>query len=138
MDFQFQHDFSGEELPEEWHVLLARQARILEDILSRVAETVTAVNTRPERKQEQMQRLHHLFSESERFLTTLAQQYVGLERETSQFQASSRALEGDSPETARQLHIIEQVTAALHANITTARQYLADVRQTIERMTTGA
>ena len=118
--------------------MLARQARILATMLSRVAETVTEVNSRPGRTQEQIQRLHNVFSESERFLTTLAQQYVGLERETAQFQVISAEPGAGSPETVQQLHIIDQITAAFHANITTARQYLADLRHTFERMTLGA
>ncbi len=138
MDFGLQNDIPGQALDEEWRALLARQARILEDMLTRVAKTVTAVNFRPDRTPVQLERLHDLLSKSEEFLTTMAQQYIGFERETAQFQAISAEPGEGSPETARQLRMLDQVAAALHANLTAARRYLADIRQTIERMTTGA
>ena len=138
MGFQFQHDIPGEELDEDWGEMLARQARILEGMLTRVAETVTAVNSRPDRSQEHVQQLHDRVRASEEFLTTMAQQNVVLERETAYFQEVSKAPGAGSPKTAQQLHMIDQVTAALHANLTAARQYLADLRRAIEPHTTGA
>jgi uncharacterized protein YaaN involved in tellurite resistance len=120
MDFELQHDLPRYELDEEWQVLLATQARMLEAMLARVADTVTTVTTRSHRTQGEMQRLSYLLSQSEQFLTTLAEQNVSVERETAAFQAVGTDVE--------RLHVLGQVTAALHANLTAARRYLFDTR----------
>src|SRR5262249_5592761 len=132
MDFQCQHDIPAQARPEDWQTLLTRQARILEGMLHRVAKAVTTVTSRPDRTPEEVQRLHHLLRHAEQFLTTMAEQNGGLEREPAYFQEVNQAPGAASPETMRQLHVIDHVTAALHANFTAARQYLADLRRAIE------
>jgi uncharacterized phage infection (PIP) family protein YhgE len=132
MAIQLQHDIPGHQLPEEWQTLLTQQARSLEAMLTRVAETVTTVNTRTDQTQEKTQRLSYLLTQTEQFLTIIAQQNIGIEQEHAGFQAAVPATWALPPETARRLHLIEQVNAALHANLTTARQYLADLRHTME------
>lgn len=107
-------------------------------MLARVAAMVTAVNVRAHRTPEDRQQLHDLVRASEAVLSAMAQKNVGLERETAYFQQVSQTPGAVPAETARQLHIIDQVTAALHANLTTARRYLADIRRVIEPPDTGA
>jgi hypothetical protein len=68
---------------------------------------------------------------------TMAQQNVAIERGAALFQASGRDAWLVLLETTRRLHIVAQVNAALHANLTRARQYLADTRQRFAHMTTG-
>jgi hypothetical protein len=136
--FRLQHDMPGEALPEDWQAMCARQARILEDMFTRGAEAVTAVHSRPDRTPTEAEQLHTLISQSEQFLTTTAHQYIGLEHETASFQEVTQGPGATPPDMARQLHTIDQVTAALHANLTAVRQYLAAVRQAIEPHTTGA
>lgn len=128
MDFHLRHDITGHALPDEWGTLLATQAHVLETLLTRVAETVTAVNARPDQWEEKTHRLSHLLIQAEQLLTTLAQHYIGLERETAAFQPAGTEVWTLSPESTERLHVIDQVTAALHANLTAARGILADIR----------
>lgn len=130
--FGLQETLPGEDIPEEWRVLLAEQARTLAGMLHRVAQAVTTIHTRPDRKQERVQRLQRLLTEAERRLTALAQANLTLERQTAQFQALGAGPWGFLPEAATRLHIIEQVNGALHANLAAARQFLSDTRKHIE------
>jgi tRNA A37 N6-isopentenylltransferase MiaA len=136
MTFPFQHDIPGQQLPKEWRALLAKQTHTLELMLSRVADTVASVSANPQ--QERAQRLHDILNTTEQFLTTLAQQNIGIEQGQAVFQAIGAGPWPLPTETARRFHLIAQVNAIFHANLTATRRYLKDMRQTIEPTTTGA
>ena len=65
-------------------------------------------------------------------LTTLAEQHVGFERETAAFEPMGTDARALPRETALRLQVLDQVTAALHTNLSIARQYLMALRHTIE------
>jgi hypothetical protein len=102
--------------------LLAKQARILELMLTRIADTAATVSTDPE--PAQLRRLHAILQKTEQFLTTLAHQNIGIEHECATFQASGTHAWPLLPETAGRLRLLDQVNAIFHANLTAARRYL--------------
>jgi hypothetical protein len=136
VDFELQDDLPGYALDDEWRMMLAEQARLLEVILTRIAETVASVAAAPQ--QEHLRRLSTLLEKTDVFLTTLAEHNLTVEQGHAVFQTT-----GTSPgmlplETARRLQSVEAVNATLHANLTSARRYLQGVRLRINDMISGA
>jgi hypothetical protein len=133
MDFHFHHDLPGHELPEEWQTMLANQVRLLNAILSRLADTVALISASPQ--PAGVQHLHDLLTTTEQFLTTLAQHNVSLEQEGAAFQiigAEQRPLPREI-EITRSLRVLDHVNTVFHANLTIARQYCAKTREHLAR-----
>jgi hypothetical protein len=133
MDFGLQYTIPGTVLPTEWQTLLSEQARALDIILTRLAETVTRATTQPNRAPALAARLYTLLTEAEQLLVAMARQNIGFEHETAHVQASQAAAVSPAPETTTRLQAIDHVNTALHANLTAARQYLTDLRHNMER-----
>jgi hypothetical protein len=112
---------AGGDLPEEWQALIASQASTLASLLSRVQMTVATLRQR----QAPAARWQALAAEAERVLTAQAQQQVSLEREFVALRALVRDFSPSPSALAARVRTLESALAVLHANLATARRYLA-------------
>jgi len=121
--FGLQTTGAGSDLPEEWQALIAAQAATLAALLSRVHTTAATLRQR----QAPAAQLQALAVEAERVLTAQAQQQVSLERELVQLRALVTDFSTRPSALAARVQTLESAIEVLHANLATARQYLATV-----------
>jgi len=119
--FGLQATGAGGDLPEEWQALIASQVSMLTALLSRMQ---TAVETLRQR-QAPAARLQALAAEAERMLTAQAQQQVSLERELVALRALVMDFSANPSGLAARVRTLESALGVLHANLATARRYLA-------------
>ena len=112
-------------LDPEWRALVSQQARTLAGMLQRFQTAVAGVHDRPDALQHKTLRLQALVTDAERLLTAQAQEQVSLERELVQLRALVTAMSARPSELTERVQRLEQALDVLHANLTTARQYLA-------------
>ena len=112
-------------LDSEWCALVSQQACTLAGMLQRLQNAVAGVPQRTDARRHATARVHALAADAERLLTTQAQQQVSLERELVQLRALVTDLTPASSEAAQRVRRLERVIEVLHANLATARQYLA-------------
>jgi hypothetical protein len=114
---------AGGDLPEEWQALIASQASTLAALLSRIHTTAATLRQR----QAPAARVQALAAEAERVLTAQAQQQVSLERELVALRALVRDFSASPSALAARVRTLESAIEVLHANLATARHYLATV-----------
>jgi chromosome segregation ATPase len=112
-------------LDPEWRALVRQQARTLAGTLQRFQTAVAGVPHRPDASRHATARVQALAADAERLLTAQAQQQVSLERELAQLRALVTALSARPAAMTERVRRLEQVLEVVHANLTTARQYLA-------------
>ena len=112
---------AGGDLPEEWQALIAFQVSILTALLSRMQ---TAIETLRQRQAPATQ-FQALAAEAERVLIAQAQQQVSLERELVALRALVMNFSANPSGLAARVRTLESAIEVLHANLATARLYLA-------------
>ena len=112
---------AGGDLPEEWQALIASQASTLAALLSRVQTTAATMR----RRQAPAARLQALVAEAERVLTAQAREQVSLERELAELRALVMDFSTRPAALTARVRTLESAIEVLHANLATARQYLA-------------
>ena len=121
--FGLQETGAGGDLPEEWQALIASQASTLVALLSRIQTTAVTLRQR----QAPAAQVQALATEAERVLTAQAQQQVSLERELVALRALVMDFSASPSGLAARVQTLESAIEVLHANLATARQYLATV-----------
>jgi len=112
-------------LDPEWRALVRQQARTLAGMLQRLQTAVAGRPHRPGALQHKTLRLQALVADAERLLAAQAQEQVSLERELVQLRALVTDLSARPAAMTERVQRLEQALDVLHANLTTARQYLA-------------
>jgi len=112
---------AGGDLPEEWQTLIASQVSMLTALLSRMQTAVATLRQR----QAPAAQVQALATEAERVLTAQAQQQVSLERELVALRALVMDFGASPSGLAARVRTLESALAVLHANLATARRYLA-------------
>ena len=115
------------DLDPEWRALVRQQARTLAGMLQRIQTAVAGVPDRTDARRQATARVHALAADAERLLTVQAQQQVSLERELVQLRALVTAMSVRPSALTERVLRLEPVLEVVHANLTTARQYLATV-----------
>ncbi len=113
------------DLDPEWRALVSQQACTLAGMLQRLQTAVAGVQQRPDARRHATARVHALAADAERLLTAQAQQQGSLERELGQLRALVMDFSTRPAAMVERVQRLERVTEVLHANLTTARQYLA-------------
>jgi hypothetical protein len=121
--FGLQAAVTGGDLPEEWQALIAAQVSTLAELVSRMQTTVATLR----RQQAPAAQLQALAAEAEGMLTAQAQGHVRLERELVDLRALVLDFRPSPAALATRVRTLESAIAVLHANLATARQYLATV-----------
>ena len=111
----------------EWRALVRQQACTLAGMLQRLQNAVAGVQQRTDARRHATARVQALAADAERLLTAQAQQHVCLERELGQLRALVTAMSVRPSAMTERVRRLEQVLEVVHANLTTARQYLATV-----------
>jgi hypothetical protein len=119
--FGLQAAGAGVDLSEEWQACIASQASALAALLSQI-QTATATLRQRQAPAAQVQALA---AEAERVLTAQAQQQVSLERELVALRALVMDFSTSPAALTARVQILESAIEVVHANLTTAWQYLA-------------
>ena len=125
--FGLQVEVPDVDLDPEWCALVRQQACTLAGMLQRLQIAVAGVPQRTDARRPATARVHTLAADAERLLTAQAQQHVSLERELVQLRALVTAMSARPAALTERVRRLEQVLEVVHANLTTARQYLATV-----------
>ena len=124
--FGLQAEVPDVDLDPEWCALVSQQARTLAGMLQRLQHAVAGVQQqRTDARRHATARGHALAADAERLLTAQAQQQVRLERELVQLRALVTDFSARPAAMTERVQRLEQALDVLHANLTTARQYLA-------------
>jgi len=113
------------DLDPEWRTLVSQQAHTLATMLQRLQTAVAGGQQRTDARRHATARVHALAADAERLLTAQAQGQVSLERELGQLRALVTDVSARPSELTERVQRLEQALDVLHANLTTARQYLA-------------
>ena len=125
--FGLQAEVLDVDLDPEWRALVSQQACTLAGMLQRLQIAVAGVPQRTDARRPATARVQALAADVERLLTAQAQQHVSLERELVQLRALVTAMSVRPSALTERVRRLEQVLEVVHANLTTARQYLATV-----------
>lgn len=123
--FGLQGEVPDVDLDPEWCALLSQQACTLAGMLQRLQHAVAGVQQRTDARRDATARVHALAADAERLLTAQAQGQVRLERELVQLRALVTDFSARPAAMTERVQRLEQALDVLHANLTTARQYLA-------------
>lgn len=129
IQFGLQHTVQGEQISDAWHDVVAEQAQLLEQILLQLHETVTELQHCSDARERQRARLHYVFDEAARLLTSRAQHHARLENQIATIRDSFGPANRIPPGAERRLRMMELVNATLHANLARARQRVERLRQ---------
>ncbi len=122
--FGFQHAVPEGPITQEWHGVVAEQAKLLEHILLQLHETVSDVRQSADSPNQQAASLQFVFEEASRILAARAQNHANLETQIATIRGYFSSPAAIPPGAAKRLHIMEQVNATLHANLSMARQQI--------------
>ena len=123
--FGLQVEVPDVDVDPEWRALVRQQACTLAGMLQRIQTAVAGVPDRTDARRHATARVQALAADAERLLTAQAQQQVSLERELVQLRALVTAMSVRPSALTERVLRLEQVLEVVHANLTTARQYLA-------------
>jgi len=129
IQFGLQHTVQGERISDEWHDIVAEQARLLEQILKQLHETVAELQHGPDPYERQRTRLNYVFEETARLLASRAQHHACLENQIATIRGSFRPANRIPPGAENRLRMMELVNATMHANLARARQRVDLLRQ---------
>ena len=119
--FGLQATGASGDLPEEWQALIASQVATLVALLSRIHTTAVTLRQR----QAPAAQIQALAVEAARVLTAQAQQQVSLERELVALRALVMDFSTSPSALTARVRTLESALEVLHANLATARQFLA-------------
>lgn len=129
IQFELQHTVQGERIGNEWHDVVAEQARLLEQILYQLHETVTGLRQERDARERQRHRLNYVFEETAQLLSSRARHHASLEKQIASIRGSFSPANRIPPGAEKRLRIMELVNATLHANLASARQRVDRLRQ---------
>jgi hypothetical protein len=129
IQFGLQHTVQGERISDAWHDVVAEQARLLEQILHQLHETLTELQHSSDAGKRQRTRLNYVFEEASRLLTSRAQHHASLENQIATIRGSFSPANRIPPGAEKRLRMMELVNATMHANLARARQQVALLRQ---------
>jgi nitrate/nitrite-specific signal transduction histidine kinase len=119
--FGLQAAVTGGDFPEEWQTLITSRASMLATLLTQIQTTAATLR----RQQAPVAQWQALAAEAERILTAQVQGHVRLERELVELRALGMDFSTSPAALAARVRTLESAIAVLHANLATARQYLA-------------